>query len=765
MTMYKRNRKQLAMRIFCALLLGTCLLGGHQPVSADVATLTTNSDNRNISVNTNSGSVEITLSGTAKDPKQTALGNGAKATGNLATAIGAEAEATEQTSTALGNAAKAKGVNATAVGHGAYATLGGSALGHFAYARGDYSVAFGFEAQTGTDSTPADGTEAIAIGYSAKAQKQRGIAIGSDSRAEEENATALGYKAVANGKNALALGYNARAHLENSVAIGYNSSVGAVNSVSFGSSGATRRLMYVSAGESNTDAANFGQLLKSASLNGSKLEFYTNAFNKSFDVDLSSAGFTDKYTTGVTLTGNTVTFTRNDGGTYSFDLPASAGGGGMSSLKFAGDDGPIITKTDGEELEILGGASPAALSENNIGVASESGALKIKLAKDITGISSLTTESGLKIDAAGKITGVKDGTADSDAVNVKQLKNLDKKMTGNTNAIAANKADIAANKADIATNKAGIAANQAAISGIKAQNGVVASTGTAKADEFVKGTAVYDYLHGDTIALGKGSTATGMNSIAIGFGNQVKGKGSGAFGDPTTITGSGSYSVGNNNTIGGDNTFVLGNNVNTTANNAVVLGNNSEGVENAVSVGAKGNERQIKNVADGTADSDAVTVRQLNKVAGFDVNTIDADLKAANTRITRMDSKVNKVGAGAAALAALHPLDMDNKFDVAAGFGNYRNANALALGVFYRPAENVMFSAGGAMGNGENMVNVGVTFALDKGEGVRVSKAAMAKKINALTDENAAMKEKLAAQDTEIGALKAALARLEAKMK
>lgn len=692
MTMYKRNRKQLAMRIFCALLLGTCLLGGHQPVSADVATLTTNFFNRNISVNTNSGSVVLSLSGTATEPWQTALGDGAKATGDHATAIGADAEATEQTSTALGNEAKAKGVNATAVGDGAFATLGGSALGHFAYARGDHSVAFGFEAQTGTDSTPADGTEAIAIGYSAKAQKKGVVAIGSGARAEEESTTALGYKAAASGKNALALGYNATATKENSVAIGYNSSVGEANSVSFGSSGATRRLMYVSAGKSETDAANFGQLLKSASLNGSKLEFYTNAFKKSFDVDLSSlsgaggaggtaigggnvaydatgngtltlksgtgstiasiAGFTDKYTTGVTLTGNKVTFTRNDGGTYSFDLPASAGGGGMSSLK----------------------------------------------------------------------------------------------------------ADIAANKADIAANKA-------AISGIKAQNGVVASTGTAKADEFVKGTAVYDYLHGDTIALGKGSTATGMNSIAIGFGNQVKGKGSGAFGDPTTITGSGSYSVGNNNTIGGDNTFVLGNNVNTTANNAVVLGNNSEGVENAVSVGAKGSERQIKNVADGTADSDAVTVRQLNKVAGFDVSTIDADLKAANTRITRMDSKVNKVGAGAAALAALHPLDMDNKFDVAAGFGNYRNANALALGVFYRPAENVMLSAGGAMGNGENMVNVGVTFALDKGEGVRVSKAAMAKKINALTDENAAMKEKLAAQDTEIGALKAALARLEAKMK
>lgn len=553
-------------------LLLSVLLGGHGMVSANVATLTTNDDNRNISVNTNSGSVEITLSGTAKDPGQTALGKGAKATGNLATAIGADAEATGQTSTALGNAAKAKGVSATAVGDGAYATLGGSALGHFAYARGDHSVAFGFEAQTGTDGIPADGTEAIAIGYSAKAQKQKAIVIGSGARAEEEGATALGYNAVAREKNALALGYNARAHLENSVAIGYNSSVGAANSVSFGSSDATRRLMYVSAGTSETDAANFGQLLKSASLNGSKLEFYTNAFKKSFEVDLSSlsggggaggtvisggnvtydatgngtltlksgtstvasiAGLTDKYTTGVELKGNTVTFTRNDGGTYSFELPASAGaGGGMSSLQFAGDDGTVITKSGGQKLEILGGAPPAALSEKNIGVVSEGGALKIKLAKEITGISSITTESGVKIDADGLNAG-------------------NKKITG---------------------------------------------------------------------------------------------------------------------------------------------------------------------VADGTADSDAVTVGQLNKAVGFNVNTINADLKAANTRITRIDSKVNKVGAGAAALAALHPQDYDSsaKWNVAAGFGNYRHSNAAAIGLFYRPNPDTMFSVGTNFGNGENMVNFGVSLKLGK---------------------------------------------------
>ena len=106
---------------------------------------------------------------------------------------------------------------------------------------------------------------------------------------------------------------------------------------------------------------------------------------------------------------------------------------------------------------------------------------------------------------------------------------------------------------------------------------------------------------------------------------------------------------------------------------------------------------------------------------------------------------------------------------MAAGFGNYRNANAMALGMFYRPTDKVMFSVGGSMGNGENMINAGVSFALDKG--VTTSKAAMAKQITNLSEENksikaenAEMKEKLDAQGSEIAALKEALARLEAKV-
>ena len=109
---------------------------------------------------------------------------------------------------------------------------------------------------------------------------------------------------------------------------------------------------------------------------------------------------------------------------------------------------------------------------------------------------------------------------------------------------------------------------------------------------------------------------------------------------------------------------------------------------------------------------------------------------------------VDVVTDGAAALAALHPLDTDSKFTMGAGFGNYRSENAMTLGMFYRPNDQVMFSMGGSMGNGENLLNVGVSFALDKG--VTTSKAAMAKKI--------------AEQEEKIQTLEARLAALEAKL-
>lgn len=113
--------------------------------------------------------------------------------------------------------------------------------------------------------------------------------------------------------------------------------------------------------------------------------------------------------------------------------------------------------------------------------------------------------------------------------------------------------------------------------------------------------------------------------------------------------------------------------------------------------------------------------------------------------INKLGNRINKVGAGAAALAALHPLDFDpdDKWDFAAGYGNYNGENAAAVGAYYRPNEDTMFSVGGSFGNGENMVNAGVSLKLGQGNHVSTSKVAMAKEIKDLRKELESLKSAL----------------------
>lgn len=152
---------------------------------------------------------------------------------------------------------------------------------------------------------------------------------------------------------------------------------------------------------------------------------------------------------------------------------------------------------------------------------------------------------------------------------------------------------------------------------------------------------------------------------------------------------------------------------------------------NGVDAGGK----KITNVASGTEASDAVNYGQLRDVE----NKVDQNTQGIyhmNNRISNLDNRVNKVGAGAAALAALHPLDFDpdDKWDFAVGYGNYHNANSVAFGAFYRPNEDTMFSLGTNFGNGENMFNAGLSFKIGQGSGITTSKTAMAKKIESLED-------------------------------
>lgn len=174
--------------------------------------------------------------------------------------------------------------------------------------------------------------------------------------------------------------------------------------------------------------------------------------------------------------------------------------------------------------------------------------------------------------------------------------------------------------------------------------------------------------------------------------------------------------------------------------------------------------QQIHDVAPGTSDTDAVNVSQLKGL----VSGVDG-------AVNKLNNRLNRVGAGAAALAALHPLDFnpEDKWNFAAGFGHYVNANAGAIGAFYQPNEDTLFSLAGSWGGGENMVNAGVSIHLGHGNSIIGSRTVMAREIMALKQqveeqnlklkENEDLKARLAKQDQEIAELKAMVLKLAAK--
>ena len=171
---------------------------------------------------------------------------------------------------------------------------------------------------------------------------------------------------------------------------------------------------------------------------------------------------------------------------------------------------------------------------------------------------------------------------------------------------------------------------------------------------------------------------------------------------------------------------------------------------------------------------DGTFVKQSN-TAGENLTALDNQVTSntesiyhMNNRVSNLDNRINKVGAGAAALAALHPLDFnpDDKWDFAVGYGNYRNANSVALGAFYRPNEDTMFSLGTNFGNGENMFNAGISFKIGKGNSYAgISKAQLVAENQQLKENDALQDQKIQKQDQEIQELKKALEELKSRIK
>lgn len=207
-----------------------------------------------------------------------------------------------------------------------------------------------------------------------------------------------------------------------------------------------------------------------------------------------------------------------------------------------------------------------------------------------------------------------------------------------------------------------------------------------------------------------------------------------------------------------------------TVNATSVTATDSIGIKDGPSMTTNGIDaagKKITHVAAGTEATDAVNYGQLKDVE----SKVDSNSQAItniNSHVNRLDNRINKVGAGAAALAGLHPLDFDpaDKWNFAVGYGNYRNANSVAVGAFYRPNGDTMVSVGTNFGNGENMVNAGVSFKLGQGSSYAgVSKAELAEENQKLKANDAAQDQKIQNQEKEIQELKKALEELKSYIK
>lgn len=801
-----------------------------------------------------------------------ALGTDALAEQNNSTAVGMNAQATGMQATALGSLAKANGESATAVGEGASALSdNSSAVGQGAIVNEGASkgTALGYQAQVLTGAK-----NSMALGAGSQVKKSDSIAIGTGATVTSGQSIAIGKGATASLSRSVALGDGSIAstaptdvssitipNLNRTYTVSGNWPVGIV---SVGSSTAQRTITNVAAGRvtsDSTDAVN-GSELYAVATEAAKHATVKAAANSRITVDNKSVN-------------------KGLGIEYTIDLNTAGLAKSTDGLTFAGDDGQldnskVISRELNKQLNIIGGAIDT-VDANNIGVVKkDDNTLNIRLAKNITGLTSLqaTTVISGTVTVDGQknvITGLSNTT-------------WDKTKNYSTSTKAATEAQIqkAMEQAAADANDTHIKSGDYAVGTITDKDGksvqgvsmdVVDKTGTVstvRITDVAKASDVGDVtsLNADIKnATGKTTVVDAVNHVDNKVGNLdysstkyvTKGesvttsigkldeaiKNASEAADKHTIVSTedpnlsvenvalkeeaanyqismskdlkvdsvtaankittkdlevtGSATIGkvtiNKNDKGkiGGLTNKTWDAKNITSGQAATEDQLQAATKNAVNY--DGDESKtvtlredttIKNVANTTieqastnavnagtvyketrVEKDGIFIRKDN-TAGQNITALDHQLAAntesiynINNRVSNLDNRINKVGAGAAALAALHPLDFnpDDKWDFAVGYGNYRNANSVAFGAFYRPNEDTMFSLGTNFGNGENMFNAGISFKIGKGNSYAgISKAQ-------LVAENQQLKANDVRQDREIQELKKALEELKSRIK
>ena len=614
--------------------------------------------------------------GNQKNPMGPNLANGA-------TAVGTGSQAVNYRAAAFGDCTVASGTDSIGIGTTAQAT------GDRSISAGLLSNASGVNAIAVGDKTISSGNDSVAIGEKASATNSQSIAIGSASSASGSYSVAIGQKAEISVEGGVALGYGSQVTKRDILTSdGHDGVISVGKSIGqSGEKGMTRRIINVKAGVKATDAANVSQLTElkegehisitdSATLNEKGQTVKT--------ISVKVDGQIEKGNTGI-LSGDTVykeVHVDKDGNYIKSGYTVAEN---LNAL-----DGKV--KTNADNIEKNG----QAIEKNSARIDTNSKNIEtLQKTKADTNLSNITD--------AGKTV----------------INNIAKKSVK----VEAGSSNVSVTKNDVADGPITYTVDIAKELNVNSITAKMVTSDTTK-----------------TKVLSVSETAS-IGDVTINKGNQgtVNGLKNTTW-DSTKITHGQAATedqlqAATKNAVNydGDNSKTITLREDTTINN-VADTTIEQGSKNAVNAGTIYNETRV--AKDGTFIRKANTAGENLTALDHQVASNTESIYHINNRVSNLDNRVNKVGAGAAALAALHPLDFDpdDKWDFAVGYGNYRNANSVAFGAFYRPNEDTMFSLGTNFGNGENMFNAGLSFKIGQGSGITTSKTAMAKKIESLED-------------------------------
>lgn len=564
----------------------------------------------------------------------------------------------------------------------------------------------------GDNNTLKDRNNVISLGNKNTVTANKAVAIGNGTTVEAEGGVAIGESSVAKGNHSTAIGNESNVDGDDGLAIGYKSKI------IKGSLRETR------------DATVLGNqsVIGDGSNNSTIIGAYSNIYGEAYCSTIIGAhSDISEGASGSTAVGEGTRVYKAWGTALGSASTVSAKNGtalGVYSSVFA-------NAKDGVAIGVLSKADRAA---GELGYLADPDTTEITWMANKGAVSvGSSAERSLKI--TRQITNVAAGTYDTDAVNVAQLKKalesidvdagtgikVDKitKDGKTTYKISTNivGSETTTDKTTVTTNQTNTGntdTSQGTTESTRTGNTVTVSTETKATSFGADDNKTADVKPGEKLSINGDkkniSTSVNGNSIQVKLNDEI---------DVNKVT-AGTVSVGNTTITTDGLTIKDGPSITKT--------------------GIDGGNQKVTGVEAGEISSTST-----DAVNGSQLFATNQQVAQNAQSISKLGNRINKVGAGAAALAALHPLDFDpdDKWDFAAGYGNYNGENAAAIGAYYRPNEDTMFSVGGSFGNGENMVNAGVSLKLGQGNHVSTSKVAMAKEIKDLRKEMEGLKSAL----------------------